>query len=126
MTTTLELEKLDQELARLPASPVTDEDLQARATLMAKRIELDQSIRRAAAAKSRPQQQGNLVVNVPPGVGISHFYGRSGRVVSARATENGLVLDLFVDEFKTLLMSRVNGLDWNNANPAALAQIAQV
>ena len=64
---TVTLQKLDEALAQLPAS---QENLETRAALMARRIEFDQAAR-AAAANSRPQPRGNLVVNVPDGVGIS-------------------------------------------------------
>jgi hypothetical protein len=119
------LQEIDAALAQLPASPKTDADLDARATLMTRRIELDQSIRRAAA-NSRPQPQGDLVVNVPAGAGISHLYGRNGRVVRSRLTEDGrLVLDLSMQEFKHLLMSR-QGFEWERSNPDAMRRLGEV
>ena len=120
---TVTLQKLDEALAQLPAS---QENLETRAALMARRIEFDQAAR-AAAANSRPQPRGNLVVNVPDGVGISHFFGNGGRVVRSRIADDGrLVLDLFLDEFKNLLASRQHGLDWQIANPEALQRLGEV
>jgi hypothetical protein len=124
--TTFELQKLDEEIARIPTPPVTDEDFDRRANLMARRITLDQDIR-AAAANSRPQPRGNLVVNVPDGSGISHFYGTGGRLCQTRITDDGrVVLDLFMAEFRNLLASRQHGLDWQNANPDAIALLGAV
>jgi hypothetical protein len=124
--TTFELQKLDEEISRIPASPVTDHDFDLRAKLMARRGQLDQQIRAAAAAaaNSRHQRHGNLVVNVPDGAGISHFFGTGGRVCQARMTEDGrVVLDLFLDEFRTLLSDRHHGLAWQKANPEAVRQM---
>ena len=71
--------------------------------------------------------RGNLVVNVPGEIGLSHFYGNRGRVVCARVTEDGiLVLDLFMDEFRTLLSDRHHGLAWLKANPEAVRQMGDV
>ena len=120
------LQEIEAALAQLPASPKTDADLDARATLMARRIELDQSIRRAAA-NSRPQPRGGLIVNVPPGVGTSHYYSNRARVAQSRVTEDGrVVLDLFPQEFRTLLSDRRFGQLWHDENPEALSQLAGV
>jgi hypothetical protein len=121
---TTELQKLDDEIAGIPTSPKTDEDFDRRAELMARRIQLDQAIR-AAAANSRPQPCGNLVVNVPDGVGLSHYYGSGGRVCQIRMTEDGrAVLDLFQAEFKDLLMS-ANGLAWQACNSDVMHSLGQ-
>jgi hypothetical protein len=123
---TVTLQKLDEALARLPASPVTGEDIEARAALMARRIEVDQSTR-AAAANSRPQPRGGLVVNVPVNVGTTHLYGRGGRVACSRVAEDGrVVMDLFPDEFKRVLADRKHGHDWHNANPEALRRLGEI
>lgn len=118
------LQELDDALAQLPASPRTDADLEARATLMARRIDLANSARAVRdAAAGRQPPRGNLVVNVPAGVDTSHYYGRDGRVAVARIAEDGrAVLDLFLGEFKQLLMDRKHGLDWQNANPEILRE----
>jgi hypothetical protein len=123
---TVTVQKLDEALARLPASPVTGEDIEARAALMARRIELDQSAR-AAAANSRPQPRGGLVVNVPVNVGTTHLYGRGGRVACSRVAEDGrVVIDLFQDEFKRLLGDRMYGQAWHDANPEALRRLVEI
>jgi hypothetical protein len=98
-----------------------------RGRLIARKIELDNAARAVAdAARGRPPQRGNLVVVVPPGIGISHFHGQEGRVVSARTQDGQTVLDLFAAEFRSLLSSRQHGLAWQAANPNLLAEIAQV
>ena len=121
------LEELDAQLAQLPASPKTDEDLVARAKLMARRIELDNAARsvRDAAAGGQPAR-GNLVVNVPGEIGLSHFYGNKGRVVCARMIEGVLVLDLFLNEFRTLLSDRRHGLAWQKANDEAVRYMGEM
>jgi hypothetical protein len=118
------LQDLDAALARLPATPVTDQDLDARAALMARRIELSQAAKATAEANRQPKPRGNLVISVPAGVGTSHYYSDRGRVAQSRVTEAGaVVLDLFVGEFKALLSSR-DGLLWQNANPDAMRALA--
>ena len=101
------LQELDEALAQLPASPKTDADLDARATLMARRIELanaDRAVREAASRRQPPR--GNLAVRVPNNLNISHFHSLNGRVVVARVAEDGhVVLDLHPSEFKNLLIS---------------------
>jgi hypothetical protein len=131
------LEKLDQQLARLPAAPVTDADLDARATLMARRITLDQAIKAEAQANKYPQPRGNLVVYVPPEAGTSHFYSNQnatnrqggsawGRVVQSRVTEDGRVaLDLFPQEFRDLLGDKRFGQLWQLHNPEAMHTLGQ-
>jgi len=119
------LEDIDRELARLPATPKTDADLDARAALMARRIQIDQAAKVAADANSRPKPRGNLTVNVPPSMGVSNYYSAQGRSAQSRTTDDGrLVIDLFAGEFKSLLMGR-DGLEWQNANHELLALIAQ-
>jgi hypothetical protein len=118
------LEDIDAELALLPATPVTDADLDARATLMARRIELDQATRATAAENSRPKLRGNLVISIPDGLALTNFYGERGRVCQVRMTEDGhKVLDLFVGEFKNLLMG-ADGLLFQNCNPDAMSHLA--
>jgi hypothetical protein len=119
------LEDLDAELARLPATPKTDEDLDARAALMKRRIELDQAQRATAEAASRPKPKGNLAIFVPAAVGTSTYYSDRGRVAHARVAECGrFVLDLYPVEFRSLLMGR-DGLHWHNSNPDAVRALGQ-
>jgi hypothetical protein len=120
------LEELDAALLLLPRSPVTQEDIEARAMLTRRRHELAVAARDAAAASNRHQPVGNFVVSVPAGIGVTHFYGKGGRVVCSRMTEEGVVLDLFPDEFKTLLADGKHGLAWHNANPEALRRLCGV
>jgi hypothetical protein len=124
--TTVDVQNIDAALARLPATPKTDKDLDARAALMARRIELDQAARITSAASSQRQQRGNLVVNVPAAVGTTHHYSGRGRVSQSRVTEDGrVVLDLFPEEFRTLLADRRFGHDWHNSNPEAVQALGQ-
>ncbi len=122
------LEDIDKELARLPATPKTDDDLNARAALMARRIEIDQAAKVVRdAASGRQPARGGIQVTIPDGLGLSHFFGTNGRVATARVAEDGRrVLDLFVHEFRTLLGDRQYGLDWHNCNPEALRQLAEL
>jgi hypothetical protein len=105
------LNEIDLALAAIPATPTTDADLDARATLTARRIELDQAEKATAAADRLPKLKGNLVVTIPAKLGISHFSSNTGRVVQARSEGGRRVLDLFQPEFRSLLMS-ANGLLW--------------
>jgi hypothetical protein len=110
------LDELDAALALIPATPKTDADLDARATLTARRIELDQAARAAAAEASRPPKpRGNLTVTIPAKLGISHFSSNTGRVVQARSEGGRTVLDLFAPEFAALRMGP-QGLLWEQAN----------
>jgi hypothetical protein len=125
--TTQTLEQLDAALAQLPATPVTDADLDARATLMARRITLYQAAKATAEANRRPKLQGNLVVNIPASVGSTQLYGKNGRVAHPRVIEGGrIVIDLFIDEFKSLLMHRECGLAWHNANHELLQRLGEM
>ncbi len=124
--TTQTLEQLDAALARLPATPVNDEDLAARATLMAARITLDQAAKAMAEADSRPKPKGNLAIFVPAAVGTSTYYSDRGRVAHARVADDGrFVLDLYPAEFRSLLMGLDDGLHWQTANPEAVRALGQ-
>ena len=110
------LEDIDKELASLPA----DADFDARASLMRRRIELDNAAHAARnAAAGRQLPVGNLVVVVPAGIGISHFFGKNGRIAQSRVADDGrLVLDsLPSTNSEFCSMDRQHGLDWQNANP---------
>jgi hypothetical protein len=109
------LQELDAALALIPATPKTDADLDARATLTARRIELDQAEKATAAAARLPKLKGNLVVTIPAKLGISHFSSNVGRVVQARIEGGRPVLDLFAPEFAALRMGP-QGLLWEQAN----------
>jgi hypothetical protein len=114
--------ELDAEIAALPATPVTDADLNARAVLMAQRIELDQITRATMEANGRPKLRGNLVVNIPDDLSLTNFYGERGRTCQARVEDGRRVLDLFIGEFQRLLMGR-DGLLWQNCNPDAMRHL---
>jgi hypothetical protein len=122
------IQDIDAALMLLPATPKTDEELEARATLMRRRGDLENAARaEAAASRQKQRPRGDLVINVPRGVGISHLYGQRGRVCCSRLTEDGrLVMDLFVDEFRILLSDRTHGLAWHNANGEALQRLGEM
>jgi hypothetical protein len=118
------LSEIDAALMRLPTTPTTDEDRNLRADLVRRRGELEQAAKTTAEANGQPKPRGNLMVFVPPAIGTSTYYSDRGRVAQSRATEDGrVVLDLFVGEFKSLLMGR-DGLLWQNLNPDAMLAIA--
>jgi hypothetical protein len=117
------LDELDAALAKIPATPKTDADLDARAALMAKRCELFQA-EKATAANSQPKPRGNLVVNVPAGAGLTHMYGIEGRTIQARVADDGrVVIDLFPQEFKSLLADRKYGDLFRKANHECLRRL---
>jgi hypothetical protein len=120
------LEDIDAELALLPATPVTDADLNARAALMSQRITLDQAAKATAEADRQPKPRGNLVIRVPAGAGTSHYFSERGRVAQSRVTDDGcVVIDLFPAEFRQLLMDKRFGRDWHDNNPEALRALGQ-
>jgi hypothetical protein len=133
-----ELDTLDARLAELPATPITDSDLEERATLMRRRIEIDQAAKATAQANRYPQPRGSLVVYVPPEAGTSHYYSNQnatnrtagsawGRVVQSRVAEDGrVVLDLFPQEFKDLLGDKKFGQLWHDYNSDALHSLSQL
>jgi hypothetical protein len=106
------VETLDEKIASLPRSPVTPEDITARATLMAKRIELDQARR---ASPPRVEQPTGLVLNIPENVSCYEIQ-HQGRTFRARALPDGRrVIDVTPSLFHALVAS-AHGQDWANAN----------
>jgi hypothetical protein len=115
------LNEIDLALAAIPATPKTDADLDARATLTARRMEIEQAQRAAAAEATRPPKpRGNLIVNIPAKLGITDFISNNGRVAKARVEGGRAVLDLFQPEFTTLLTGP-QGLLWQRDNEDLLA-----
>jgi len=116
------------DMARIEAALTRPMPTEWRARLTERRIELDNAARAVRdAASGRQPPRGNLVINVPDGVGISHFYGNGGRLCCSRVADDGrLVLDLFMNEFRNLLASRQHGRAWETANPEALQRLGEV
>jgi len=113
------------DMSRIESTLMRPLPIEWRAQLTARRGELEQAAKAAAAAGRQPPR-GNLVVNIPAGIGVSHYYGARGRAAVARMNEDGrAVLDLFPDEFRALLQDRKHGLDWQNANSTLLSEIAR-
>lgn len=97
-----------------------------RGRLTARKIELERAAQAVRdAERGGTPRKGNLVVTVPDSVGLSHYQGKTGRVAMARVEDGRVVIDLFADEFKSLLTDRKFGRDWHDANTALLAQIAE-
>ena len=110
------------DVARIESALLKPLPLEWRAALMTRRIELEnaaRAVRDAAAGKQPPR--GNLEINIPPNIGLTHYYGAGGRTVCARvAPHGGRVVDLFAGEFRNLLVDRQHGLSWQTCNPEAL------
>ncbi|MET4788270.1 hypothetical protein ABIF64_000448 [Bradyrhizobium japonicum] len=112
--------EIDAAVMRLPASPVTGEDIDARAALMWRRYELESEARAAAA---RPKEvTGNLLVVVPDD-NITQIQTIRGRLINAEVVDGKWVVRLFPAEFRDLIMGGRNSLDWQRANEALMSQI---
>lgn len=112
--------EIDAALMRLPASPVTGEDIDAMAALMWRRAKLESEARAAAA---RPKElTGNLLVVVPDD-NISQIQTIHGRLINVEIVDGKRVVRLFPAEFRNLLTGGRNSLDWQRANESLLSQI---
>ena len=119
--TVLDVEKFDSILLRkLP--------LEVRAELAARRLTIlnDQTAAIAAAVAKQRFAGAALAVVIPPELGITHHFGIDNRPVMARATDDGrMVLDLFLQEYVTLIRQKANGALWERYNGAVTRQIAE-
>ena len=115
------LEQIDAELAKLPASPKTDHDIQARAALMQKRYELENQQRKANAQASRPKPQ--IIVNAIEEFGCLH--AADGEFYYPEIAEDGrrIVRLRHWGDFLGLLRGR-DGIRWQSINSEALQQLA--
>jgi hypothetical protein len=103
----LTLEEIDAELMRLPASPTTPEDIEARHVLMVKRFAVQDAARKAAAeraAADKKQTWGLPLVNVPGDIDCVMLPGRTilvdivdGRRVAQLTTAEMLQLSMSND-----------------------------
>ena len=75
---TMTIDEIDAELMRLPASPVSDEDIEARAKLMWKRFELVNARNKPVP----PQPCNDIVAYPPPGLGITTLQTPDGPIVA--------------------------------------------
>jgi hypothetical protein len=113
MTTFKTVDQIDAAMLLLPASPVTGEDIEARATLMKRRCELDQAERAPAPRKEPPT---GFTIVVPPNMGLSDIIDTaSGRTYKARILDGKLVVDATPQIFK-MLLAGAHGKDWEQAN----------
>jgi hypothetical protein len=113
------LEQIDAALAALPASPVTDEGISARADLMWKRGEII-STRLTEAA--RPcVVPGNLEVVVP--AGVSCVYTGHGLTRMTETVDNRQVIYMTAGEFRALIGGQTGGA-WVAENPEIVRQLA--
>ena len=109
------LEEIDTELMRLPASPTTSEDIEARAELMLKRFEVEAAAREAAASRAaaeRKQTWGLPLVNVP--AGIDCVITPNGRSVVVDVVDGRRVMRLTADEMRHL---SIGNPMWTELNP---------
>jgi hypothetical protein len=107
-----ELDTIDARLAELPATPVTDSDLDERARLMIRRCELAQAAR-AAPPKAAPA--GTVTVFLPDSSGATHMYDIAGREFRAHDLDGRRVIDIPPAMFRHLLTGS-HGQDWERAN----------
>lgn len=107
-----ELDTIDARLAELPATPVTDSDLDERARLMIRRCELAQAAR-AAPPKAAPA--GTVTVFLPDSSGATHMYDIAGREFRAHDLDGRRVIDIPPVMFRSLLAGP-HGQDWDLAN----------
>jgi hypothetical protein len=101
--------------------------LELRAELVARRLTIlsDQTAAIAAAVTRKQFAGAGLAVKVPPELGITHHYGIQNRPVVARLADDGsTVLDLFLEEFVSLVRQKQNGALWESYNGAVMRQIA--
>jgi hypothetical protein len=120
----LTLEEIDQEMMRLPASPVRDEDIYARADLAMKRHEAIAAAREAAArhaAAEKKQVWGLPLVNVPAGIDcvlIPNGHA-DGRTVVADVVDGRRVMQLTRHD---LIWLSIGNHAWTDLNQDLLAQ----
>jgi hypothetical protein len=103
--------------------------LEIRAELTARRLTIlnDQTAAIAAAVTRKQFAGAGLAVRVPPELGITHHFGIQNRPVVARLADDGTtVLDLFLEEFVSLIRQKQNGALWEQHNGAVMRQIAAV
>jgi succinyl-CoA synthetase beta subunit len=109
------LQEIDQELMRLPASPTTPEDTEARHLLMVKRFEVQAAARKAAAeraAAEKKRQWGLPLVNVPGD--ISCLSLPNGRIVYTDIVDGRRVAQLTAGD---LLQLSISNDAWLRLNP---------
>jgi hypothetical protein len=107
-----ELDTIDARLAELPATPVTDADLDERARLTVQRYELAQAAR-AAPPKAAPA--GCVTVFLPDSSGATHMYDIAGREYRTHDLDGRRVIDIQPVMFRSLLAGS-HGQDWELAN----------
>jgi hypothetical protein len=100
------LEEIDSALARLPASPVTGEEVGKRADLMIKRFAALDAAREVVAcrdAAERNRYWGFPLANVPDDVHCVMF--DNGRIVYSEIVDGRRVIKLTPNELRLLSMS---------------------
>src|SRR5258708_1264583 len=114
----LNLDEIDRELMRLPASPTTPEDITERASLTLKRFELEAAAREAEASRSaaaRREAWGFPLANVPGD--ISCVITAGGRTVYAEIVDGIRMIRLTAHEVRQLSISKPA---WGDLNPKLL------
>lgn len=110
------LEEVDDALTRLPTSPVTGEDIEARAALTWKRNELEVAAREAEACRTAADRRnawGLPLANVPGD--ISCVITAAGRTVYAEIVDGRRVMRLAPAEVRHLSISNQS---WGELNAA--------
>jgi hypothetical protein len=111
----LTLEEIDAELMRLPASPTTPEDTEARAAMMQRRFDVEAGALRAAAERAAAEKKkawGLPLVNVPGD--LSCVMLPNGRTVFADFVDGRRVMQLLPGD---LLLLSVGNQAWLDLNP---------
>ena len=114
--TTMTLSEINTALLRLPASPITPEDVEARATLTIKKFELEAAEREAAHCRDvaeRKKGWGLPLAKVPGSVSTIIFDG--GRTVTVDEVDGQLVAKLTPGELRRLSVANPA---WTMLNPA--------
>jgi hypothetical protein len=109
------IEEIDEALRRLPASPETSADVEARANLMQRRFDVQAATRNAAvesAAAAKNRQWGLPLVNVPGD--LNCIVTGSGRNVIVDIVDGRRVAQLTRDE---VIQLSVTNDAWLNLNP---------
>jgi hypothetical protein len=108
------LEEIDAALMRLPASPTTPEDIEARHVMMVKRFAVHDAARKAAAeraAAEKRKQWGLPLVNVPGDIDCVML---PGRTILVDIVDGRRVAQLTMGELRHLSISNQT---WLNINP---------
>jgi hypothetical protein len=112
------LEEIDNELALLPASPTTRDEILKRADLARKRGEIIEASRRYEMPQAVPAE----IAVVPPD-GIGSIITVADQVKHAEFIDSQLVIKMGWRDFARLVASRDGGHRWAERNPVFVQQL---